>query len=102
MKMKIILPVIVAGAVLALAACASQPQNGQSNQSKTMADNPHTYVVCNKYPTLGSHIAQVNCVKMSSAQYEAYKKAKAKQAEKDRKALEALQNRGNIGGGPGA
>lgn len=83
---------VAAGAVLALAGCASHPgaqKNGTSGQpmvGKLTQGNHSQKVYCISHTTVGSHLAHTVC--MTKAAYEQYQKA----SQADQQALGRMQN----------
>jgi hypothetical protein len=85
---KVLLPLVIAGAALALAACASQPAHQPHHQKS--AQNQKQRTVCVSGMATGSHIVHTHCTKMTVAQYKAYKKAQETRQEKDRQAVDRI------------
>ncbi|MGH8162039.1 MAG: hypothetical protein ACRESR_07855 [Gammaproteobacteria bacterium] len=81
---------IIVGAALALTACATRPTGKASQQT---AANQQTRTVCVSGTPTGSHVPQTHCVVMTATRYNAYEKAKEKQAETNRAALHRFETK---------
>lgn len=85
---KTMLALVVAGAALALGACASQPKG--KNQ---VAQQKKTHLVCFSTTKTGTHIAKTYC--MTETNYAYYRKQQEKEREATQNSLQQMEQAGS-------